>query len=136
MSATASRPRRNATTLLASVVLVALAVLAYDSGRDAFGAYRSGRLEGPRGAYVVRHCDPSGCTGDFTPDRGAPVSGVPLDAGGNFRQGEKGRVVLADGRAVPLRPWGYQAAVGTGATLAVAALAIFLLRGRRAEERT
>lgn len=117
-------------------MVVALVLLAYDSGRDALGAYRSERLEGPRGTYVVRTCDAAGCTGDFTPDGArkngaAPVRGVPLDAGGAFRQGERGRVVLSDGRAVPLRTWGYQATIGAGAALAAVAITVWALRGRR-----
>lgn len=132
MDASASASRRGAATLLAWVVLLALAVLACDSGRDALGAFRSGRLEGPRGAYVVRACAATGCTGDFTPDGGATVHGVRLDAGGRFRTGERGRVVLSDGRAVPLRTWSYQAATGAGAALAAAAIGLWLLRRRRA----
>lgn len=135
MNASSSTPRRGTTTVLAWVVLVALLLLAYDSGRDALGAYRSGHLDGPRGAYVVRACDPAGCSGDFTAGGRTAMTGVPLDAGGNFREGDRGRVVLHDGRAVPLRPWGYQAMIGAAAALAAALIGLWLLRGRRAGAR-
>lgn len=121
--------------MLAWVVLVALVLLAYDSGRDALGAYRSGHLDGPRGAYVVTACDAAGCSGDFTADGRPAMSGVPLDAGGSFREGERGRVVLHDGRAVPLRSWGYQAVTGGVAAFVAILIGLWLLRGRRTEGR-